>query len=49
MLGSINKIIWLSFEPATFVPKLLKEGITKEEVEKIQKEIEILGGKVIIE
>ena len=30
------------------VPKLLKEGLTKEESEKIKKEIEELGGKVTI-
>jgi len=30
------------------VPKLLKEGLTKEESEKIKKEIEDLGGKVTI-
>ena len=30
------------------VPKLLKEGITKEESESIKKDIEILGGKVLI-
>jgi large subunit ribosomal protein L7/L12 len=30
------------------VPKLLKEGATKEESEKIQKELEAAGGKVTI-
>jgi large subunit ribosomal protein L7/L12 len=30
------------------VPKLLKEGVTKEESETIKKEIEASGGKVII-
>jgi large subunit ribosomal protein L7/L12 len=30
------------------VPKLLKEGVTKEESESIKKDIEAVGGKVII-
>jgi large subunit ribosomal protein L7/L12 len=31
------------------LPKILKEGITKEEIEKIKTEIESFGGKILIE
>lgn len=30
------------------IPKILKEGVTKEEGEKIQKEIETAGGKILM-